>query len=120
MSNRIKLVFVAGPYNAPTHWGIECNIRHAMELGARVVQCGGYPVIPHANTAHFGGLAPEQFYYDGTLEQLRRCDAILLAENWDESVGARRECQTAVELGMPAFYAALESDWEQLAQWVRS
>lgn len=100
----MKLVYVAGPYRAATAWGIECNIQQARDRGAEVVRAGAYPVIPHSNTSHFDGLAPDAFWLDGTLELMRRCDAVLMCGNWERSSGARAEVAEATRLKLPVFY----------------
>lgn len=102
MSNP-PLVYVAGPYRAPTAWGIECNIVAARQLGARVAALGAYPVIPHSNTAHFDGLGPDELWLAGTLELMRRCDAVALLDTWQSSSGARAEHAEAERLGLPRF-----------------
>ena len=39
----------------------------------------------------------------GTMELLRRCDAVLCVGNWRDSVGARAEVEEARRLGLPVF-----------------
>lgn len=109
----IRLVYIAGPYRAASAWEVACNIHRAREHGARVVTLGAYPVIPHSNTAHFDGLTDdEMFWLDGTLELMRRCDAVLLTEDWQRSSGARREREDALARGIPVFNDALElEEW---------
>jgi len=98
-----KLVYVAGPYRAPTPWEVECNIVAARKLGAKVAQVGAYPVIPHSNTAHFDGLATDALWLGGTLELLRRCDAVVFTGDYERSSGARDERVEAARLGLPRF-----------------
>ncbi len=95
------LVYVAGPYRAPHAFGREENIFEARRVGAMLVADGFMPVIPHANTAHFDGLASDEFFLEGTLEMMRRCDAVLLIPSWEKSSGARAEKAEAEELGIP-------------------
>ncbi len=104
----IKLVYCAAPYRAKTGWGIDQNIQRARELGAQVAEMGAMPVVPHANTAHYDGLQDDQFWLEGTLELMRRCDAILMSSDWERSMGARGEHAEAVRRGMPVFYALSE------------
>ncbi len=113
----MKLVYVAGAYNADTHWEIEQNIWRAREAGARVVQCGAFPVVPHANTAHYGGLADEQFFYAGTLALLESCHGILMLPKWEKSTVATREHKRARNLGLPVFEAIISTDWDALTKW---
>ena len=45
------------------------------------------PLIPLANTANFFGTLSDEFWYDGTLELMRRCDAVMLVPGWEGSKG---------------------------------
>lgn len=97
----IPLVYVAGPYRSETAWGREKNIHAAKLWGVALAKAGAYPVIPHANTAHFDGEAGDDFWLSGTLALLRRCDGIILIDGWFRSTGARGEMLLARELKMP-------------------
>lgn len=95
------LIYVAGPYRAPTAWQREQNIHRARTWGVALAKAGAYPVIPHANTAHFDGEAEDTLWLAGTLELMRRCDGVLLIDGWDRSSGARAEREEAYRLGLP-------------------
>lgn len=107
------LVYCAAPYRAPTGWGIDCNIQRARQAGADVARLGAMPVVPHANTAHYDGLASDSFWLLGTLALLERCDAIYLVPGWERSSGARAECDYAEQHGKPIF-----SELDVLGAWV--
>lgn len=111
----MRIIYIAGPYRGTTPWQVELNIHRARELGAAVASLGGLPVIPQANTAHFDGLAPDQFWLDGTLELMRRCDAVMLTRDWARSSGARAEREEALRLGLPVF-----EDLGKLTAWLDS
>ena len=100
---KMAVVYIAGPFRARTSWGIAENIRAAERLGLEVAKLGMMPLIPHANTAHFQGELPDKFFLDGTMELLRRCDAVMLTPNWATSSGARDEADEAERLGIPVF-----------------
>ena len=87
----MKLVYIAGPYRAPTAWGIALNVRSAERVGLEVARAGAMPLIPHANTAHFHGECTDELWIDGTLELLRRCDAAVFLPGWPGSNGSRSE-----------------------------
>lgn len=99
----MKLVYVAGPYRAPTTWEVEQNIQRARRLGAEVAKVGAYPVIPHSNTSHFDGLASDELWLGGTIELMRRCDAVIFAPDWGTSRGSRMERDEAKRLHLPHF-----------------
>ena len=105
-----KLIYVAGPYRASTAWGIERNIHAAREMGARIAVYGCYPMIPHANTAHFDGLADDALWLGGTLEMMRRCDAAVFLSNFRESSGACNEYEEAERMKMLIYIENVHDD----------
>lgn len=114
----MKLIYVAGKFSAPTREGVDANIRAAELVGLEVAKLGGYPVIPHANTAHpeFERVQPYQFWIDATKAMLCMCEALMLVEGWEHSSGARGERLVAEERGMPVFQPG---DYAGLAWWLR-
>lgn len=99
----MKVIYIAGKYRGRTPWEVEQNIRAAEDVAARVIQAGMMPLCPHANTRHMEGLADDEFFLAGTLELMRRCDAVVLVPNWRDSEGARAEVAEAERLGLPVF-----------------
>ena len=99
----MRLVYIAGPYRAPTPWGVRCNIRNAEDLAAKVHAAGMFAVCPHANSAHMEGIAGDEHFLVGTMELMRRCDAVILARDWRSSSGALAEVAEATRLGIPVF-----------------
>lgn len=95
------LVYIAGPFSAPTTWDIAENVRNAERWGLRVAQAGGMPVIPHANTHLFHGQLDNDFWYAGTLALMRACQGVVLCPGWWESKGSRAEAQEATRLKIP-------------------
>jgi nucleoside 2-deoxyribosyltransferase len=100
----MRTIYVAGPFKADTDEGVEFNIARAEALGKEVGKLGASPVIPHANTRSFHKEFPEEFMLEATLELMRRCDAVVLTEGWQESSGTRDEICEANWLGIPVFY----------------
>lgn len=100
----MKIVYVAGPFRANTAWGIECNVRRAEEAAAMLVmEFGVMPMIPHANTRYFHGMGDDSFWLEGTLELMRRCDALYLIDGWEASSGSRGERAEAERMRFPIF-----------------
>lgn len=102
------LVYVAGPYSAPTPEGVEENCRRAREVGVELSRCGRniFPVIPHQGREieHIGDYV---YWCDATLELMRRCDVVFAMSGWEESRGARGEVAEAERLGIPVIRADL-------------
>lgn len=100
----IKLVYIAGPYRAATAWQVEQNIRAAESVARDVARLGAYPVCPHSNTrGYFESEGPAELWLGGTLELMRRCDAVVMAHGWERSSGSRAEKAEAERLGIPVF-----------------
>jgi len=99
----MRVVFIAGPFTAGTAWDIEQNVRCAEGCALAVARSGAMPLCPHTNTRLFHGQCTEQFWYDGTLELLRRCDAVLMVPGWERSKGATNERRFAEQIGLPVF-----------------
>src|SRR5690349_1445104 len=74
----VKVIYIAGKYRGPNAWAIEQNIRAAEEVAARVWAMGMVALCPHANSRHMDGVATDEVFLDGTMELLRRCDAVVL------------------------------------------
>lgn len=104
----MKLIYVAGRYRSSTPEGVELNIQAATHIGVIASEKGWYPVIPHTNTQHFERLTdkPDEFYLDGTLELMYRCDAVVMVPGWCTSEGAINEHREALERGMAVFECA--------------
>lgn len=100
----MKVVYIAGKYRGPNAWAVEQNIRAAEEVAARVWAMGLVALCPHANARHMlEGVCSEEHALAGTLELMRRCDAVLLVPNWRDSEGARAEVAEARRRGLPVF-----------------
>jgi len=114
----MKLVFISGPYRDPRgEWYITQNIQRAMRVGREIALLGGFPVIPHGNTAHMGGTdIPDSFWLDGDIVLMQRCDAVLFMNGWRHSAGALDEHMEAGLYGLPIFYGNATGE---LAAWLK-
>lgn len=107
----MKLIYVAGPFRGPSAWDIECNIRRAETLALEVWRLGAAAICPHANTRYFKNAAPDEVWLKGDLEMLRRCDAVIVTEDWQESSGATAEVREAIALSIPVFPSLGQLDY---------
>lgn len=110
----MKLVYIAGAYRGATPYETEQNIRRAEREGLEAAQLGTMPVIPHTMTRYFDGTVTHEFWLAGTLELMRRCDALLIAPGWENSAGTQAEIKEAHRLNIPVFYSQ-----RGLADWLR-
>lgn len=113
----MKLIYIAGPYRPYTcadgTWvGTPMNIRNAEVTAVHLVDelghLGLFPVVPHLNTRDFENQVKEnhdQYFLDGTMALLERCDAVLLTmPNADAvSVGTKAEVHRAYQLGIQVY-----------------
>jgi len=105
------IVYIAGPYTAPTAGQVDANIGLARDAAAEVYRHGHIPLCPHALTARFERDYPDipgPRYLESDLELLARCDAILMLPRWEESRGAQQERERAMSLGLPVYYSVEE------------
>jgi len=93
-------VYVAGPYTKPDP---AVNVRNAILVGARLLDAGHVPFIPHL--AHFWHLVSPRPYEDWMqldMAWIEVCEAMFRIPG--ESAGADREVARAKELGIPVFH----------------
>jgi len=97
------VIYVAGPYTAKNDFERLRNIQKAEEVNWRLWQMGAYAICPHKITAFYSGLCDEETFIDGGLEILRRCDAVVLIEGWEQSGGTLGEIREAMDLDIPVY-----------------
>lgn len=117
----MKLIYVAGPFTAPTPDAVRDNIRRAAQLGHEVRKLGAGALVPHligAPYIHAASAAelPDDFGYrwwlEETLEHMRRCDGVIMTPDWETSNGARAERDDARGRGQPCFLSLPQlKDW---------
>ena len=110
----MKLVYIAGPYRALSHFGVERNILDAQAAALAVIAHGKrigedwFPVIPHSMTYGIAQKMPmtDKFWLKGTMTLLRQCDAVAVFGDWHDSEGTRAELREAVSLDLPIYYTS--------------
>lgn len=108
----MKVVYIAGPFRAKTGWEIELNVRAAEAVAVKVWGAEMAALCPHANSRHYHGVESDEVFLEGTLEFLRRSDAVLLVKGWEESQGTLAEIKEAERLRIPVFRTLFELvDW---------
>jgi hypothetical protein len=112
----LKLIYTAGPYGAPSVWGISRNIERAREAAAHLWAQGWAVICPHSNTAFMDGCTGEDFektramFLSGDIEMLQRCDAIYMLRGWRDSPGAQEELGVAIKAHLEIHYQGLKED----------
>lgn len=113
----MKLIYIAGPYRPYTcadgTWvGTSMNIRNAEVTAVNLVNelghLGLFPVVPHLNTRDFENQVKQnndQYFLDGTMALLERCDAVLLTMPDADvvSTGTKAEVHRAHRLGIQVY-----------------
>lgn len=112
----MKLIYIAGPFRGKNSWEMENNIRRAEELVLAAWKAGFAVICPHTNTRFYQGAAPDNVWLDGDLEILRRCDGVILVENWEKSEGTKAEIKEAKNRQIPVFQD-VTSAWEFFQLW---
>lgn len=102
--NHTPVIYIAGPFRGANAWEVEQNIRRAEELAFEVARLGAMPLCPHTNMRFSDRTLTAQFWLDGTMELMRRCDAVVFTKDWERSAGARGERAEAGRLGLPCFF----------------
>lgn len=113
----MKLIYIAGPYRPYTNaYGALVdtaqNISHAEITAVHLVDTLGhlglFPVVPHLNTRDFENQVKQnddQYFLDGTMALLERCDAVLLTMPDADvvSTGTKAEVHRAHQLGIQVY-----------------
>jgi hypothetical protein len=94
-----KWIYVAGPY---TNADPVENTRVAITIGNCIAGIGLVPIIPHLTLFwHLIEPHPADFWYEYTMELLKRCDAVFRIHGPSE--GADREVEYAEDHEIPVF-----------------
>lgn len=100
------IVYTAGPYRPGHGRTVADNIAAARKVAIELWRMGHFALCPHLNTANFEEDAelPDEYYLDGDLKALARCDAVVMLPTWTESEGAKGEHDYALAAGIPVYY----------------
>ena len=101
----MKIIYVSGPYRAPTEQLRFQNILNARDAAVKLWQKGWAVICPHLNTMHMGGImGNDEIFLDGDVEIVKRCDAIFMLKGFENSEGACKEIEVAYERNITIYY----------------
>ena len=100
----MRLIYIAGSYRSDTEDGLFENIYKARKAAKHLWADGWVAVCPHLNSAFMGGVVDEMTFLLGGLEILRRCDAVYVLKDSENSKGTQAEVKLAEDLGMLVLY----------------
>jgi nucleoside 2-deoxyribosyltransferase len=104
------VVYIAGPYTAPTRDGVQANIDKAEEVAKAILQKGLTPLLPHKITSfwdedpQFAHMQHSDWIYKVCIPLLDKCDVIVMVPGWRDSPGSVIEHQHASKRGIPILY----------------
>lgn len=113
------LAYLAGPFTADTPWGIERNIRAAEDAAELILthRSDVSLIVPHMMGRNFVGRAgTPEYWYAATMRMLEACEAVVMLDNWQRSLGSRNEFLRAVVLGLPIYGSPEDAaNWRHLS-----
>jgi hypothetical protein len=116
----MRIVYLAGAYSGATLMEVNRNIQEARNVALTLAKRRIPFLCTILQTAHFDTVLGEhdpgyEHWINVSLEVLKRCDAIFLIPNWQQSKGANLEREAAIARRMPVF-----EDIEVLIIWATS
>jgi hypothetical protein len=115
----VKKVYIAGPYGRRSKASIDqitLNLNRAINMARLLIGRGYAPLVPHLyHFIHIGwsSTPDEDAWWEVCAAWIGSCDALLRLKG--ESVGADREVQKAIVMGVPVFYSV-----EGLLKWLEA
>ncbi len=92
----MKWCYIAAPYTVPDPVQ---NTHRVIKFAEKVIQKGYMPIIPHLTLLwHAVTPKPAEFWYDYTMEIMKRCDMVIRLSGFSE--GADKEVAMARQLGI--------------------
>lgn len=100
----MKVIYIIGPFRAPTPWQIEQNVRRAEEVALKLWKQGYAVICAHAMTRFYQHECSDKVWIQGTTEIMTRCDAVYVLKGWENSVGSGEELGLAINLELEIIY----------------
>jgi hypothetical protein len=105
VKRRNVLVYLSGKMTDPDPKMQAVHVLWAKAMAAVLWNMGFTVICPHANgpTEVNGCFCSYEDYLEGDLVILSRCDCIFMMRGWEESGGAKIECEFAFKNMLPIF-----------------
>jgi len=100
----MKVIYVSGKYRGKSEAEVFDNIVHARKAALELWKKGFAVICPHTNSMFMGSQMFDNAFIEGDLEIVGRCDAIYMLRGWEQSQGAKRELEVAIEKGLEIYY----------------
>jgi len=96
----MKWCYIAAPYTVPDPVQ---NTNRVIRFAEKVIKKGYMPIIPHLTLLwHAVTPKPVDFWYQYTMELMKRCDMVIRLHGFSE--GADREVEMARQLGIEVVF----------------
>ena len=95
----IRIVMLCGPFIDDP----EGNRKRFEAAALDVWKAGFFAFNPIGNCFYMFGKVSEEIFKERDLWIVEKMDAVLMLEGWQKSVGANREREYALKLGIPVF-----------------
>ncbi len=116
---KMKLLYVGGPVRNASLNARHQNILRGESISYELWKMGFSVICPHKNTEFIDGYIPDSMIIAGDLEQVSRCDGLVITPMWENSAGTIGERKFALERDIAVFYWANLLDRLNLADWVK-
>jgi hypothetical protein len=106
MIERMKAIYVAGPYSSPHFMQGLQNMEHGIRVGAELISLGFSVFCPFLDYQFIffqPNLSREQ-YLAHSIEQMVRQDMLYVLKGWESSEGTKEEMKMAALVGLPIYY----------------
>ena len=111
----MKVIYIAGKYTAPDKKTKKNNIKFDEKTAQQVWKRGMAAICPHLNTKNWDNMIETEEFLEGYLSIVKKCDAVLMLNNWKDSEGAEAEHWLATTYNVPVFYNVNDLDrWNRM------
>jgi nucleoside 2-deoxyribosyltransferase len=99
----MKIVYLAGPLRG-NFFKKRTNIKKAQRI-AKYLWTNSIAIFsPHLNSGWLDSKKTDTFILPANIEFLKRCDVIIVMDNWEKSHGTMAEIKCAIDNNIPVFF----------------